>query len=150
MVLNQVRDLVINSRINALSNKRCMVKLLVTRSTNLKDVIACVLTERQQTLFLTHDVQDVVSYQSGSDGALFGVTLQYLEHGLQLVQGAVLTLLTDELSTHRLKNTHTTAHLFAFSAISFCSSFILSLSFPSWPSFLSFPPCLTLILLTVH
>lgn len=81
-----------------------MIKLLVTSSTNLKDVIARVFTERQQTLFLTHNVQDVVSYQSGSDGALFGVTLQYLEHGLQLVQGAVLTLLTDELSTHRLKN----------------------------------------------
>lgn len=56
-------------------------------------------------LFLTHDIQDVVSYLSGSDSALFGVSLQYLKHGLQLVQSAVLTLLTDELPTHRLENT---------------------------------------------
>lgn len=62
--------------------------------------------DSEQKFFLTHDVQDVVSYLSGSDGALFGVCLQYFKHGLQLAQGAVLTLLTDELATHRLENTH--------------------------------------------
>lgn len=64
------------------------------------------MLKRGSELFLTHDVQDVVSYLSGSDGALFGVILKYLKHGLQLVQSAVLTLLTDELSTHRLETTH--------------------------------------------
>lgn len=58
---------------------------------------------------LTHDVQDVVSYLSRSDGALLGVSLQDLQHGLQLVQSAVLTLLTDELSTHRLEK-HAQSH----------------------------------------
>lgn len=86
-------------------------------------------------MFPTHDVQDVVSYLSGSDGALFGVRLQYLKHGLQLVQSAVLTLFADELSTHRLENTHTYTHphhTFAFL------------------TFFSFPPRLPLVLLTVH
>lgn len=36
----------------------------------------------QKTPSLTHDVQDVVRYLSGSDGALLGVRLQYLKHGL--------------------------------------------------------------------
>lgn len=57
--------------------------------------------------FLTHDVQDVVSDFSGCDGALLGVHLQNLQHGLQFVQRAVLTLLADELSTYSLKRTCT-------------------------------------------
>ncbi len=61
---------------------------------------------QKRKLVLTHNVQDVVGYLSGSDGALFGVSLKDLEHGLQLVQSAVLTFLADEFSTHRLKNTH--------------------------------------------
>lgn len=54
---------------------------------------------------LTHDVQNVVRYLGGCDGALFGVRLQDLQHGLQLVQSTVLTLLADELPTHRLEDT---------------------------------------------
>lgn len=63
------------------------------------------LKAKTRTPILTHDVQNVVSYLGGGDGALFGVRLQYLQHGLQLVQSAVLTLLTDELTAHRLENT---------------------------------------------
>jgi len=83
----------------------------------LKDVLLC--PETQKTWPLTHDVQDVVGDLRGGDGALFGVRLQDLEHGLQLVQGAVLTLLADELSTHRLgkKNTYN------LSFVCFCVSF---------------------------
>lgn len=61
--------------------------------------------DAKSKLFLTHDVQDVVSYLCGSDGALFGVSLKNLKHGLQFVQSAVLTLLADELPTHRLEAT---------------------------------------------
>lgn len=58
-------------------------------------------------LSLTHDVEDIVSDLGGSDCALFGVSLQYLQHGLQLAQRAVLTLLTDELTALGLENTRT-------------------------------------------
>lgn len=63
-----------------------------------KDAARCA-----RTGILTHDVENVVGYLSGRDGALFGVSLQYLKHGLQLVQGAVLTLLADKLATHSLE-----------------------------------------------
>lgn len=116
------------------------------------------LLHSQETFSLTHDVQDVVSYLSGSDSALLGVSLQNLQHGLQLVQSAVLTLLTDEPATHRLGNTHRTDRLFAFLTVSFISSFIPC--FFQLPFFLSvrlfllsllaFPPLLPVILLTVH
>lgn len=59
--------------------------------------------ESHSSFVLTHDVQDVVSYFSRSDDALLCVCLQNVQHGLQLVQSAVLTLLTDELSTYRLE-----------------------------------------------
>lgn len=61
------------------------------------------LKAKTRTPILTHNVQNVVSYLSRGDGALFGVRLQYLEHGLQLVQSTVLTLLADELTAHRLE-----------------------------------------------
>lgn len=89
-----------------------------------------------QTFTLTHDVQDVVGYLSGSDSALLGVSLQDLQHGLQLVQSAVLTLLAYELPTDRLENKHTLFITFSL-AFSNGPSFLISL-FPL-PSFLSFP-----------
>lgn len=66
--------------------------------------------QRHSSFVLTHDVQDVVSDFSRSDDALLGVCLQNVQHGLQLVQSAVLTLLTDELSTYRLEKRHMHIH----------------------------------------
>lgn len=102
------------------------------------------LVHLQRHRKLTHDVQDVVSYLSRSDGALLGVSLQDIQHGLQLVQGAVLTLLTDELSTHRLENTQ----LIICLLLLFLFFAFFNYNYNPW--FLFFPALFPLLLLTVH